>query len=179
MHLSFMHSHDAGPQTIANPESGSLFAGEILLDSPIWNALRTEHQGIAVVEGKARRYPPAVGPLAGTPAMSRTMSRAATGCPAGLDLKRFLISESSFWIAVCPALTASISCLSALISSSGVVAGVCAKAGERQSNRRGIIPIKLFLFIRVRSPFLNCRRNELKFAGEFVWLMEVSCSLSS
>jgi hypothetical protein len=81
------------------------------------------------------------------------MSRAATGCPADLVRKRFLISASSFWIAVCPALTASISCLSALTSSSGA-AGVWAKAAEKQNNRRGIIPIKLFRVVMpMGSPF--------------------------
>lgn len=44
--------------------------GEILLDNPIWNALRTEHQALAAAEGTARRYPPAIGPLAGTPDQS-------------------------------------------------------------------------------------------------------------
>jgi hypothetical protein len=86
-----------------------------------------------------------------------------------------LISASSFWIAVCPALTASISCFSALISSSGEVGGVCAKAGEKQNNRR-IIPIKLFrLVIPVGSPFSEHRlgfvgacSHELKFVGKSV-----------
>lgn len=44
---------------------------ESLLDNPIWNALRTEHGQLALVEGTARRYPPAIGPLAGTPDQSR------------------------------------------------------------------------------------------------------------
>jgi len=43
---------------------------EALLDNPIWNALLTEHRSLAVVEGAARRYPPAIGPLAGTPDQS-------------------------------------------------------------------------------------------------------------
>jgi len=45
-------------------------ANEPLLDNPIWNALRTENSALAVVQGEARRYPPAIGPLAGTPNQS-------------------------------------------------------------------------------------------------------------
>ena len=44
--------------------------GEALLDNPIWNALRIEHRSLALREGDALRYPPAVGPLAGTPDQS-------------------------------------------------------------------------------------------------------------
>lgn len=43
---------------------------ETLLDNPIWNALRTMHEKLAVVQGETRRYPPAVGPLAGAPDQS-------------------------------------------------------------------------------------------------------------
>lgn len=46
-------------------------AGEALLDNPIWNALRTEQAGYALSEGEARRYQPAIGPLAGTPDQSK------------------------------------------------------------------------------------------------------------
>jgi ribosomal protein S18 acetylase RimI-like enzyme len=52
-------------QTEAGP-----FANEMLLDNPIWNALRTGHRELAVVQGEARRYPPEIGPLAGTPDQS-------------------------------------------------------------------------------------------------------------
>lgn len=38
-----------------------------LLDNPIWNALRTEHAGIALGDGRARRYPSHIGPLSGIP----------------------------------------------------------------------------------------------------------------
>ena len=41
-----------------------------LLDNPIWNALGTAHQGLALVNRTARRYPPDTGPLAGTPDQS-------------------------------------------------------------------------------------------------------------
>jgi GNAT superfamily N-acetyltransferase len=37
----------------------------MLLDDPIWNALQTEHQGLAIGDGLARRYPNATGPLSG------------------------------------------------------------------------------------------------------------------
>lgn len=43
---------------------------ETLLDNPIYNALLTEHRALALGEGEARRYPPAIGPLAGTPDQS-------------------------------------------------------------------------------------------------------------
>lgn len=43
---------------------------EILLDNPIWNALRTQHRSLAMAEGAAYRYPPSIGPLAGTPDQS-------------------------------------------------------------------------------------------------------------
>lgn len=44
--------------------------GEALLDNPIWNALLTDHRSLAISEGEARRYPPPIGPLAGTPDQS-------------------------------------------------------------------------------------------------------------
>ncbi|HZB89700.1 MAG TPA: GNAT family N-acetyltransferase [Terracidiphilus sp.] len=36
-----------------------------LLDDPLWNSLRTTHASLALVSGRARRYPPAIGPLSG------------------------------------------------------------------------------------------------------------------
>ena len=45
-------------------------ADEGLLDNPIWNSLRIEHQAYAQVQGEARRYEPAIGPLAGSPDQS-------------------------------------------------------------------------------------------------------------
>jgi ribosomal protein S18 acetylase RimI-like enzyme len=36
-----------------------------VLDNPIWNALLTEHAALALGDGRARRYPAAIGPLAG------------------------------------------------------------------------------------------------------------------
>jgi ribosomal protein S18 acetylase RimI-like enzyme len=36
-----------------------------MLDNPIWNALSTAHAALAQGDGLARRYPPAVSPLAG------------------------------------------------------------------------------------------------------------------
>lgn len=35
------------------------------LDNPIWNALLSEHAHLALGDGPARRYPPAIGPLSG------------------------------------------------------------------------------------------------------------------
>lgn len=36
-----------------------------LLNDPIWNSLSTSHSGLALGNGLARRYPPAIGPLSG------------------------------------------------------------------------------------------------------------------
>ena len=41
-------------------------AGEELLDNPILNALLTDHESLAISVFPARRYPAAIGPLAGT-----------------------------------------------------------------------------------------------------------------
>jgi len=41
-----------------------------LLDNPIWNALLTEHSGLALSNHLARRYPAAIGPLSGIPRQS-------------------------------------------------------------------------------------------------------------
>ncbi len=50
------------------PNSAPLSApGEAVLDNPIWNALGTEHKSIALGDDRARRYPPAIGPLSGLP----------------------------------------------------------------------------------------------------------------
>jgi len=43
---------------------------EALLDNPIYNSLLSEHRPLAIAERGARRYPPAIGPLAGTPDQS-------------------------------------------------------------------------------------------------------------
>ena len=42
-----------------------------LLDNPIWNSLSTEHAALALGDGRARRYPVEIGPLAGMPDTSR------------------------------------------------------------------------------------------------------------
>ena len=49
----------------------SLETDESLLDNPILNALLTEHRHLAQVDGQARRYPAAIGPLAGIPEQSQ------------------------------------------------------------------------------------------------------------
>ena len=43
---------------------------QALLDNPIWNALCTEHAALAEGDGRARRYPAAIGPLSGIPDQS-------------------------------------------------------------------------------------------------------------
>jgi len=65
-----MHSYDEGTEAVKDSERGIPGANEELLDNPIWNALGTLHQALAVSQGESRRYLPAVGPLAGTPDQS-------------------------------------------------------------------------------------------------------------
>jgi GNAT superfamily N-acetyltransferase len=56
---------------MADGETGvKVIVDEGLLDNPIWNALGTEHRLLALKNGEARRYPPEIGPLAGTPDQS-------------------------------------------------------------------------------------------------------------
>lgn len=64
-----MHSHENVGEMVPD-FSGP--AAEGLLDNPIWNSLGMEHQAYAQVQGEARRYEPAIGPLAGTPDQSHT-----------------------------------------------------------------------------------------------------------
>lgn len=51
----------------------------VLLDNPIWNALRTEHASLALGDGHARRYPHDIGPLSGIPDQSRESYDALCG----------------------------------------------------------------------------------------------------
>ena len=62
----------ADSDAAAAADSVASAAAESLLDNPILNALLTEHESLALVDGLARRYPAAIGPLAGTPDQSRT-----------------------------------------------------------------------------------------------------------
>jgi ribosomal protein S18 acetylase RimI-like enzyme len=65
------------PKFSADPLPGSSnvsdagAVAEAMLDDPILNALRTDHEALAVSEGRARRYPAPIGPLAGAPDQSR------------------------------------------------------------------------------------------------------------
>ncbi len=56
---------------VAAPNLSLEESGESLLDNPILNALLTDHRDLAQVDGLARRYPPAIGPLAGIPDQSQ------------------------------------------------------------------------------------------------------------
>jgi ribosomal protein S18 acetylase RimI-like enzyme len=67
-HLSPMPVPSADPEVASKPQLSRF--DESLLDNPIWNSLLTEHHALALSEGTARRYPPAIGPLAGTPDQS-------------------------------------------------------------------------------------------------------------
>ncbi len=61
----------ADSDTAAAPDSVPSRAAESPLDNPILNALLNEHESLALVDGLARRYPAAIGPLAGTPDQSQ------------------------------------------------------------------------------------------------------------
>jgi GNAT superfamily N-acetyltransferase len=65
-----MLTSNAGSDVAAAAETPRFDAGEALLDNPILNALLTEHRELALGDGVARRYPAAIGPLAGTPDQS-------------------------------------------------------------------------------------------------------------
>jgi ribosomal protein S18 acetylase RimI-like enzyme len=60
-----------GSDVVDPAEVPSSSAGEALLDSPILNALRTDHSLLAIAQGHARRYPGPIGPLAGAPDQSK------------------------------------------------------------------------------------------------------------
>jgi GNAT superfamily N-acetyltransferase len=77
-----MQSHESSSEDVAG--YGNPAVNEDLLDNPIWNALRTEHQKQAEAHGEARRYRPAIGPLAGMPDQS----------PASYDALRPLAGPS-------------------------------------------------------------------------------------
>ncbi len=51
-------------------QSAALKPDAVILDNPIWNALCTEHESLALGDGLARRYPPEIGPLSGMPNQS-------------------------------------------------------------------------------------------------------------
>ena len=59
-----------------------------LLDNPIWNALTTDHAGLAQGDDQARRYPSEIGPLSGIPHQSEasyaSLSRLAGEYPVVL-----------------------------------------------------------------------------------------------
>ena len=65
-----MPLHDPASAVVARslPREKS---SESLLDNPILNALLTDHRDLAQVDGPARRYPAAIGPLAGVPDQSQ------------------------------------------------------------------------------------------------------------
>lgn len=56
---------------VAGDRAARASATATLLDNPILNALLTEHRSFAISDGPARRYPAAIGPLAGAPDQSR------------------------------------------------------------------------------------------------------------
>ncbi len=66
--MSVSDDVDSAVATGADPQR---VTGEALLDNPILNALLTEHGSLALVDGPARRYPAAIGPLAGAPDQSQ------------------------------------------------------------------------------------------------------------
>ena len=70
MHLSRMHSEIEGSAGKGSINFGGRVEIEKLLDNPIWNALRTEQRTLAISQNGASRFPPAIGPLAGSPDQS-------------------------------------------------------------------------------------------------------------
>ena len=56
-----MSASDPLAESAAPPSAADLR----LLDDPIWNSLRIEHAHLALANARARRYPPAIGPLSG------------------------------------------------------------------------------------------------------------------
>ena len=70
MHLSPMHSYQGVIKGSGNDDSDRSVSNEELLDNPIWNSLQNGHESLALGHDYARRYLPAIGPLAGTPDQS-------------------------------------------------------------------------------------------------------------
>lgn len=79
-HLSLMPKPPADSEVVDEVQVPQAGAREALLDNPILNALLTDHSSLALGEGPARRYPAAIGPLAGAPDQS----------PASYDALRHL-----------------------------------------------------------------------------------------
>jgi GNAT superfamily N-acetyltransferase len=76
LHLSPMHSYQGVIRQADNSDPERTVPNEELLDNPIWNSLQTGHESLAIGHDYARRYPPAIGPLAGTPDQSPESYRA-------------------------------------------------------------------------------------------------------
>src|SRR3569833_4657796 len=70
MHLSPMHSYQGVIKRSGNDDSDRSVSHEEFLDNPIWNSLQNGHESLALGHDYARRYLPAIGPLAGTPDQS-------------------------------------------------------------------------------------------------------------
>jgi ribosomal protein S18 acetylase RimI-like enzyme len=69
-HLSLMSKPPADSDVFDEIQVLQASAREALLGNPILNALLTDHGALALGDGPARRYPAAVGPLAGAPDQS-------------------------------------------------------------------------------------------------------------
>ena len=66
-----MPSPSADSDVAGTAQVRSSSDGEALLDNPILNALLTDHRSLAMSDNSARRYPAAIGPLAGAPDQSQ------------------------------------------------------------------------------------------------------------
>jgi GNAT superfamily N-acetyltransferase len=87
-------------ETASNPTA--IIADFSLLDNPIWNALLTEHAGLAEGDGLARRYPAAIGPLSGMAeaspaAFEALLALAGPGSIVGLFLQKQLAELPAGW----------------------------------------------------------------------------------
>ena len=70
-HLTLMSLPHAAPElNVEFAEPAPTHSGVRLLDNPILNSLLGDHRAFAMGEGAARRYAPAIGPLAGVPVQS-------------------------------------------------------------------------------------------------------------
>jgi ribosomal protein S18 acetylase RimI-like enzyme len=93
-HLSPMPASNARSDVAGATETPRFDAREALLDNPILNALLTEHRKFALGDGVARRYPAAIGPLAGTPDQSLDSYKALRRLAGGGGLLGLFLASS-------------------------------------------------------------------------------------
>jgi ribosomal protein S18 acetylase RimI-like enzyme len=72
VHLKDMAASNASssPTVLSLDPTNDQAAGSSLLNNPILNSLLTNHSLLALTHGRARRFPPEIGPLSGVPDQS-------------------------------------------------------------------------------------------------------------